>query len=136
MKKYLITGISGFVSHHFLQYLERKKIDCVVKGLDIKDHGLPRGSFKHIEYSFENVQLLDAHKTGQMVAQFRPDYILHLASYSSVASSWKYPILSFQNNTNIFLNLLEAARELSQPTRILSVGSSEEYGKVEKKDQG
>jgi GDP-4-dehydro-6-deoxy-D-mannose reductase len=58
-------------------------------------------------------------------------YIGHLASYSSVAFSWKEPILSFQNNMNIFLNLPEGIRKLSLPARILSIGSSEEYGNVD-----
>lgn len=62
--------------------------------------------------------------------QFKPDYILHLASYSSVAYSWKNPVAAFVNNTNIFLNLIEQVRLLGLPCRILSVGSSEEYGNV------
>ncbi len=69
-----------------------------------------------------------------IIFQFQPDYILHLASYSSVAFSWTHPVLSFQNNTNIFLNLLDAVRKLNLSTRILSIGSSEEYGNVCEED--
>lgn len=53
---------------------------------------------------------------------------MHLASISSVSHSWNYPVESFVNNTNIFLNIIESVRELKLPTRILSIGSSEEYG--------
>ena len=38
------------------------------------------------------------------------------------------------NNTNIFLNLIDAVRKLNINTRILSIGSSEEYGNVSVKD--
>lgn len=31
MKKYLITGSSGFVSRHFLEFLESNKINAMVK---------------------------------------------------------------------------------------------------------
>ena len=34
---------------------------------------------------------------------------------------------------NIYLNLLESVRKLNQPVRILSIGSSEEYGNVDEK---
>ena len=48
---------------------------------------------------------------------------------SSVADSWKQPAQSFVNNTNIFLNLVEGVRKFSRKTRVLSVGSSEQYGR-------
>ena len=62
--------------------------------------------------------------------EVQPDYVFHLASFSSVAQSWKSPLTSFLNNTNAFLNIVEAVRLQGNPTRILSVGSSEEYGIV------
>lgn len=62
--------------------------------------------------------------------KFEPDYILHLASYSSVAYNWQHPAESFKNNTNIFLNLVSPVKDLNRDIRILSVGSSEEYGDV------
>ncbi|MCM1237691.1 MAG: GDP-mannose 4,6-dehydratase [Ruminococcus flavefaciens] len=65
---------------------------------------------------------------------FQPDYIVHLASFSSVAYSWKHPIECFQNNTNIFLNIIEVVQELNIKCRVLSVGSSEEYGNVSESD--
>lgn len=134
MKKYLITGFSGFVSRHFLEYLEGNKIAAKIVGLDLYDHDLKNKIFEHIEYEFENVQLLDINKIERIIDKFQPDYILHLASYSSVGASWKHPIQSFQNNTNIFLNMLEAVRKLCCPVRILSIGSSEEYGNVNAED--
>jgi GDP-4-dehydro-6-deoxy-D-mannose reductase len=66
----------------------------------------------------------------KLIYNYQPDYILHLASYSSVAYSWVNPVESFANNTNIFLNLVEQVRVLGLKCRILSVGSSEEYGRV------
>ena len=44
--------------------------------------------------------------------------------------SWQHPEDSFTNNCNIFLNLIDAIRKSSPNCRILSVGSSEEYGNV------
>jgi len=134
MKKYLITGFSGFVSRHFLDYLEKNEIRALVKGIDIHLPEFKQDQFKFIKFTFEKINLLHKGAVENIIFQFQPDYILHLASFSSVAFSWKEPILSFQNNTNIYLNLIETVRQLNLSTRILSVGSSEEYGNVREED--
>lgn len=134
MNKYLITGFSGFVGQHFIEYLESNEKNCLVKGLDISNPDFEFDHYKNVQISFEKINLLSKDKVEYIIHEFQPNYILHLASYSSVAFSWKEPILSFQNNTNIYLNLLEAVRKLNLSTRILSVGSSEEYGDVKESD--
>ncbi len=133
MKKYLITGYSGFVSRHFLEYLDKNETNASIKGLDVQNPEFLHSSYKNIRLDFEKIDLLDQNRVESIIFNFQPDYIVHLASYSSVAFSWKEPILSFQNNMNIYLNLLESVRKLSQPVRILSIGSSEEYGNVDEK---
>jgi GDP-4-dehydro-6-deoxy-D-mannose reductase len=133
MKKYLITGYSGFVSRHFLEYLDKKEIHASIKGLDIQNPEFSCTPYRNIRVDFEKIDLLDQNRVESIIFNFQPDYIVHLASYSSVAFSWKEPILSFQNNMNIYLNLLESVRKLNQPVRILSIGSSEEYGNVDEK---
>ncbi|MCP4130483.1 MAG: NAD-dependent epimerase/dehydratase family protein [bacterium] len=130
MKKYLITGFSGFVGYNFLEYLENIGESSSVLGIDIAEPNFVLDKFSNISCSFEKLDLLNKDEVENIIYQYQPDYILHLASYSSVAFSWKNPVLSFRNNTNIFLNLLEAVREINLRCRILSIGSSEEYGNV------
>jgi len=107
MKKFLITGFSGFVSRHFIEYLEKQNIRAIVKGIDVHYPHLKQEDFKFVELDFDKIDLLDKGKVENIIFEFQPDFILHLASFSSVAFSWKEPNISFQNNTNIFLNLLE-----------------------------
>ena len=133
MKKYLITGYSGFVSRHFLEYLDKNETYVSIKGLDIQQPEFSHSPYKNIRLNFEKIDLLDQDRVESIIFNFQPDYIVHLASYSSVAFSWKEPILSFRNNMNIYLNLLESVRKLNQSVRILSIGSSEEYGNVDEK---
>ena len=78
--------------------------------------------------------MTDEGRVREAVASFQPDYILHLAAFSSVAYSWQHPSASFLNNCNIFLNLVSVVREVCPACRILSVGSSEEYGNVSHED--
>ncbi|MFH1081409.1 MAG: GDP-mannose 4,6-dehydratase [Pseudomonadota bacterium] len=128
MDKYLITGFSGFVGRHFLDYLSALNIPAIVLGVDIAlpDFNLDR--LNHVQCDFQKLDLLDRDEIRKVISRFQPNYILHLASYSSVAFSWANPVNSFQNNTNIFLNVLDAIHSVNAGTRILSVGSSEEYG--------
>ncbi|MBP3296472.1 MAG: GDP-mannose 4,6-dehydratase, partial [Lachnospiraceae bacterium] len=83
---------------------------------------------------FSVIDLMDKEALKSAFATFRPDYCLHLAAFSSVAYSWKYPSESFTNNSNIFLNLIDAIRETDASCRVLSVGSSEEYGNVSRSE--
>jgi GDP-4-dehydro-6-deoxy-D-mannose reductase len=134
MEKYLITGFSGFVGKHFLDFLDQNKIAAYVLGVDIHRPEFNIYGFTHVKCSFEQTDLLDKDQVDNIIYQFQPQYILHLASFSSVAFSWKNPVASFANNNTIFLNLLEKVRALNLDCRILSIGSSEEYGNVKAED--
>lgn len=126
----LITGFSGFVSKHFLALLNEKEPGSTVLGIDKKSPDFEFDLFPAISISFENIDLLDRITTDKILDKFQPEYVLHLASVSSVAQSWHTPVESFVNNTNIFLNLVEQLRIKNNKCRILSVGSSEEFGEV------
>lgn len=133
--RYLITGFSGFVARHFIEYLDSNGEVCIVKGLDLHHPDFAIEQYKNIQISFEKVDLLAINRVASIIQEFQPNYILHLASFSSVAFSWEEPVQSFKNNTNIFLNLADVVRKLNLlETRILSVGSSEEYGNINDDD--
>lgn len=135
MKKIAITGFSGFVAGHFLDYLYEQGIECEVLGLDRCTPRMDLSEFAdRIPVSFSITDLMDREALAACLADFQPDCILHLAAFSSVAYSWKHPSESFTNNSNIFLNLIDAIRAINPECRILSVGSSEEYGNVSRTD--
>lgn len=134
MQKYLITGFSGFVSKKFLDYLEENKLLSCVLGIDFQQPEINHSDYEHIKIKFEKTDLKEKDRLCKLIYDFQPNYILHLASYSSVVGSWKSPNASFLNNVNIFLNLIESVRMIGMKCRILSVGSSEEYGVVQMND--
>ena len=130
-KRFLITGFSGFVGRHFLQYLYDKNEAMEVFGIDIRKPAFDTSVYAdRLKISFKEVNLLDKEALKKVLEIFKPQYILHLASFSSVAFSWQHPEESFVNNTNIFLNMTGILKELQLPCRVLSIGSSEEYGNV------
>lgn len=130
----LMTGFAGFVSQHFMNYLEQNTEGVEVCGIDINIPVFQFSHYKKINVKFYAVNLLDSDALKVILEIFRPEYILHLASFSSVAYSWKYPVECFNNNTNIFLNIVDAIQRMGLECRILSVGSSEEYGDVIEQD--
>lgn len=127
----IITGINGFVAKHFLAFLALQKEQFSILGLGRSDEIIDINQFPSLEINYIRVDLLNREHVGRILKKFRPDYLLHLASFSSVGHSWKFPNDSFVNNTNIFLNLVDQLRLQSIPCRILSIGSSEEYGNVD-----
>jgi GDP-4-dehydro-6-deoxy-D-mannose reductase len=132
MKKYFITGISGFVAGHFLDFLDScGRSDITVLGVDtIIAKDIKNRLYKNITVQLEVLDLLDYQSTENLLVKFSPVYIVHLASFSSVSKSWDEPLASFMNNTNIFLNICEVIRKNNIKCRLLSIGSSEEYGNV------
>ncbi|HMQ67467.1 MAG TPA: GDP-mannose 4,6-dehydratase [Ignavibacteria bacterium] len=131
MDKYLITGFSGFVGKNFTKYINDNSYDSSVLGIDILNPSFNINELQNVKVKFIRSDLRDREKISKIIYDFSPNYILHLASSSSVAESWKSPVSSFQNNLNIFIDLLEDIRKIGINSRIISVGSSEEYGTVE-----
>jgi GDP-4-dehydro-6-deoxy-D-mannose reductase len=133
LRKLLITGVSGFVGGHFINFLATQQHDFEIHGIS---RSLPvwdffPGSLKLTEtFTFHQADLIDIPRIKSLIERIQPDYILHLAAQSSVAESWKNPVLSFVNNTNIFLNIIDTVRLNDNAIRVLSVGSSEQYGRV------
>jgi GDP-4-dehydro-6-deoxy-D-mannose reductase len=72
--------------------------------------------------------LLDAAFVRGLVRKVCPTHIFHLAAQPSIPVSWAKPIETFQNNVLGQLNLLEAVVESKPKTRVLVVGSRDEYG--------
>lgn len=133
LERYLITGFSGFVGYHFVSYLNSVTEGKVsVLGLDIGEpNDFDDWSFNNLDINFRKVDILDKNAVSEIVENYRPNYILHLAALSSVGKSWDSPAECFTNNTGIFLNLVESARKLQLDCKILCIGSSEEYGFVD-----
>ncbi len=133
MHKYLITGYAGFVGYHFISYLNsiaKEKIN--VLGIDkVIPYDFSKWKFKNLEIEHLDINLLDKNDVYIAIKNFKPTRIVHLASFSSVGKSWQEPAVYFSNNTGIFLNLLEAIKDLGLECNILNIGSSEEYGLID-----
>ncbi len=128
-QKILVTGAFGFVGEYLMKEL------LVDSNFDI--YAISRVNFsKEVDKRINQIigDLRHPDFVLETIKKTKPDYVIHLAAESSVAFSWQHPNTSFQNNVNIYLNLLEALRKTDSKARLMSIGSSEEYGIVSKEN--
>ena len=126
MKKALITGMSGFVGHYLKEALE-------LKGYLVYGTCLSGEKYEQLPQYYA-MNLLNKEQVVNVLSECQPDEIYHLAGQSSVALSWSKPALTMDINVNGTINLLEAIKEFCPNTKVLIVGSSDEYGPVKKED--
>jgi len=128
--RYLITGCFGFVGKYLVEAIQRAEPAAEIIAIDRAPApaSFPAVTRAHV------LDLLDLALVSDVISREHPNRLVHLASLSSVGRSWQEPITSFTNNTNIFLNVLDCVRKHSPTTRVLSIGSSEQYGLVTESD--
>jgi len=137
MKKILITGASGFVAGHFIRFLSAHPHNFQIHAISRTQPAwdfFPGLVSLNDTFTYHPADLMDMPRITSLIEKIQPDYIIHLAAQSSVAESWNSPVVSFMNNTNIFLNIIDTVRLNDNAARVLSVGSSEQYGIVSEKD--
>lgn len=135
MKKILMTGISGFVGSHLLDYILQNNEESEIYGIDRENISLERISANLSKIKLLTCDLVNSSSVGEIIKNVEPDYIYHLAGESSVKSSWGSVYSIVNNNILATLNILEALKLYKNINcKVLLVCSSEEYGMIDKKN--
>ena len=131
-KKWLVTGVAGFIGCNLLETL--LELDQTVVGLDNFSTG-HRHNLDQIEasvgpgrwgdFTFLEGDICDLGTCHKAVAGV--DYVLHQAALGSVPRSIDDPITTNQSNIDGFLNMLVAARDAGVG-RFVYAASSSTYG--------
>ncbi len=129
-RRVLITGASGFVGRHLVDRIlalgDATVVGTVHRHLDREVSPQIPGIAKTDLYVGD---LVDPEFADAVLRDARPDWVIHLAAQPSVAESWKDPAATIVNNTLAQLRVLEGIAKHAATTRVLIVGSSEEYGR-------
>ena len=107
----LVTGAAGFIGSHLVDRLIADGLN--VTGID----DLSSGKMSNLPDGFDLRQMdLRNPAVRDVVAEIRPDVVLHLAAQMSVAVSAREPLLDADINVVGTLNLLEGIRALERKT--------------------
>lgn len=135
MTKALITGITGMVGSHLLDYLCENtdwKIDGMIRWrspLDNIAHHLPAindGRRIGLHYA----DLTDSVSVDTMIRNSRPDYVFHLAAQSFPKVSFDNPLATYDVNVQGTERVLAALRQYAPEAIIHVCASSEVFGRV------
>lgn len=118
--KALITGCNGFVGRYLRSELQKN--DYEVIGVDINVNS-------DLDLA---IDILNYNEIHDVIVKHKPDIIFHLAGQASVSKSWIIPQKTVELNIIGSLNILEAVRQGGLKSRILLIGSSDQYGKIQK----
>lgn len=125
MKKALITGVNGFVGRYLGLALKKR-------GITVYGTSRLKRWEKTEQLNFVDEIIIssfsDKEDIKRVINQVEPDVIFHLAAQSNVRQSWNSPSETILANTMITLLLFESVKEISKSIRIVTIGSSEEYG--------
>jgi GDP-4-dehydro-6-deoxy-D-mannose reductase len=124
----LVIGAAGFVGGHLIAQfgdLEKVEVHAAKMPAESIEPALASRCTVH------DVDITVRSSVDSLLSVVRPTRIVHLAAQSSVALSWKEPVLTMAVNVNGVLNVLESVRETVPGSRVLLVGSSEQYGRVQ-----
>ncbi|WP_314591423.1 GDP-mannose 4,6-dehydratase [Paenibacillus terrigena] len=117
----LVTGASGFVGRR------------LIRALVERDHEVLAGVHR-TEVTFDApvichyMNVLEPDTLVEVLRQFKPACIVHLAGQTLVEPSWSNPVHTVQTNVIGTMNVIDSVCHAAQQAKIMSIGSSEEYG--------
>lgn len=130
LKKYLITGITGFAGPHLAKLLLEKghEVHGVVRNPNGRDADL-LDILDNEEYSkitFNYLDLCHYYGVKKLLDKENYDGIFHLAAQSHPPTSFNDPILTFQDNVIASVNIITSIQGTN--TKLMFCSTSEVYG--------
>jgi GDP-mannose 4,6-dehydratase len=137
-KRVLITGVTGMVGSHLVDYL-LDNTDWLIYGmcrwrspLNNVSHLLDLANQSNRLFFLEG-DLLDSFSLANVVNESKPDFIFHLAAQSFPRASFDSPIVTLDTNILGTTRLLEVLRLSKYRDALVHVcSSSEVFGRVSK----
>src|SRR5690242_3206303 len=135
----LITGYTGFVGRYLVRNCAERYPQAELFGLSNRapEHPANAGDAAMSAMSAMSaihhlqVDTSDADAMRHALATSRPDIVFHLAAQASVAASWSDPATTLLVNAGGAVHLLEGLHAADMhDTRVLLIGSGEQYGVV------
>jgi GDP-4-dehydro-6-deoxy-D-mannose reductase len=128
-QKIVVTGGTGFAGSHLIEELlsagYTNIYSTTFSPVEERAALLPLDRYLQVDLS-------NTEATQQFFEKIKPDWVFHLASFAYVGKSFERARELFSNNINLQLNVLDAVRAYCPQAKVLTIGSAEEYGMVDK----
>jgi GDP-4-dehydro-6-deoxy-D-mannose reductase len=118
-ERVLVTGANGFVGRHLVPALRERFEGADVIGADHAGHD---------SNGVRALDITDADTVERLIAEVRPDAVVHLAALSSVGASLTHPRATWRTNVMGTLELVTALQRHAPGCHLLYVSSAEVYG--------
>ncbi len=129
--KLLVTGGAGFIGSAFVRLTRSRSFQIV--NLDKLTYAGNLDNLTEVEdkpgYTFVQGDICDAALVNELLAEHKPDAIVHFAAESHVDRSILSAEAFFQTNLRGTFTLLESARSAQTP-RFIHVSTDEVYGSI------
>jgi UDP-glucose 4-epimerase len=115
--KFLITGGLGFVGSHLIDSLSKRNSQILVLTRTMAKKNNTKNFPKNVK--IKKVDITCFKKLDQIIEDYRPDVIFHLAGNTSHSKSFENPIKDVDSNTKTTLSMLEKIRKLKLPCKFI-----------------
>ena len=124
----LITGATGFVGSHMVDYILNNTQDKIYATKRWMEDTTNLNHISDERFEFIDCDLLDGLSIKRAVEISKPDKVFHFAAQSFPEVSFKTPVITLQTNTIGTTHLFESIKESEYNPVIVSVSTSEVYG--------
>ena len=131
MKNTLITGATGFVGSHMVDYILNNTTDKIYATKRWMEDTTNLNHIDNERFEFIDCDLLDGMSVKRTIEISKPDKVFHFAAQSFPEVSFKTPVITLQTNIIGTTHLFESIKESEYNPVIVSVSSSEVYGMPE-----
>jgi len=126
----LVTGAGGFIGSHLIEYLLNRKEKVV---------GTYHNATTDLGYNSDKCKLIpcdviNREQVEDILKQYRPKIIFHLAAQSYPTVSWEKPNYTIEANMCGTINIFESVKKFDLNSHVLVACSSAEYGFVTKEE--
>ena len=115
--KILITGGMGFIGSNIIDLLLQEKHNIIV----LTKSYSKKKNISHIrdKIKVEKVDITNHRKLSNIIEQYKPEMIIHLAGETSHSKSFENPLKDIDSNAKSTLFLLEKIREMQLKCRFI-----------------
>jgi UDP-glucose 4-epimerase len=123
MTRLLITGAGGFLGRYLIEEANAQQFQVI--GVD----RIPRPRELNCQWAECS---LPSDQFESLVAETKPEVIIHAAGTASVQDSILNPFDDFKQNVFVFAHVLETVRKCAPQSRVVLISSAAVYGNPQK----